>query len=68
MLLNFTELLTRQSIGTWTEYGWAWILNKPVVIVSQLPEILEHPFVWKRAARLCDDMDSAINYLVYLLK
>lgn len=66
ILLYFMESLLRQSIGTWTEFGWATALHKPVIVVSTLPEVVEHPFVWKKAARLCATLDESIEYLKYM--
>ena len=67
MLLFFAEAPDRQSIGTWVELGWAIILNKPVVVCSTLPEVVKHPFVWKHAAKVCDDLDEGIAYTQFLL-
>jgi len=65
---NFSEPLDRQSIGTWWELGWADMLGKPIVIVSTLPEVINHPFVWKRAARVCFTLDEGIGYTRFLLE
>lgn len=65
---NFPEKLERQSLGTWWELGWADMLGKPIVVVSQLPEVVQHPFVWKRVARICSTLEEGIEYTRFLLQ
>jgi len=67
MLLYFQDKLDRQSIGTWWEAGWASLLGKPIVVCSELPEVVEHPFVWRQVAKICPTLDDAVEYLVFLL-
>lgn len=67
VLLAFWEPLDRQSIGTWWEAGWASEMGKPIVVCSELPEVVEHPFVWRQAAKICPTLDDAVEYLVFLL-
>ena len=68
MLVCFKDKGDRQSIGTWVEVGWAQMLNIPFVIVSTLPEVVKHPFISRKAARVCDTLDDAITYLKFLLQ
>jgi len=68
VLLVFVEAPDRQSIGTWTEYGWADMLDKPIVVVSTLPEVIEHPFIWKSAARVCAAIEEGQDYIRFLLQ
>ena len=61
---------TRQSIGTWAEFGLAALaggLGKPVVVVTDLPEVARHPFIYRRAAKITSSFDEALEYLVFLL-
>ena len=68
VLLYFPESPGRQSIGTWAEFGYAvWGLGKPVVVVSELPEVIGHPFVYRLAAKVVPTLEEAIDYLVFLL-
>jgi len=67
VLLVFQSAPLRQSIGTWTEYGWATWQGIPVVVCSTIPEVIEHPFVYRLAARVCRTLDEAIAYLAFLL-
>lgn len=67
VLLAFWEAPDRQSIGTWWEAGWASAWDKPIVVCSQLPEVVEHPFVWRQVARICPTLDEGIEYLAFLL-
>jgi nucleoside 2-deoxyribosyltransferase len=63
----------RQSIGTWSEFGFAHGLNVsrgwpvPVVVVSDMPEVTEHPFIQQWSARVERTLDAGIAYLVFLL-
>ena len=66
VLLVFLDRCERQSIGTWFEFGWASRMGKPVVVVSSFPEVVEHPFVWRTAARVCPTLDEGIAYLRFL--
>ena len=67
LLLGFWEPLDRQSIGTWWEAGWADSKGKPIVVCSELPEVVEHPFVWRQAAKVCATLEDGVEYLAFLL-
>jgi len=67
VLVMFFEPPDRQSIGTWVEFGWADEMRKPIVVASDLPEVIQHPFIWKRAARVCPTLEEAQLYLQFLL-
>ena len=68
MLVYFIDKGDRQSIGTWIEVGWAQDLNIPFVVVSELQEVVQHPFIWKKAARICPTLDDALEYIKFLLQ
>ena len=57
----------RQSIGTWSEFGWATAWDIPVVVASDIPEVTGHPCIWRQAAQVTETLDQAIEYLVFLL-
>ena len=60
-------LPVRQSIGTWCEWGWATILGKPAVAVTDVPEVANHPFIYRQAAKVCHTLDDGIAYVEFLL-
>lgn len=66
VLLYFADPCQRQSIGTWFELGYAVRLGVPVVVVSDLPDVKEHPFVWRHAARVCQTLNEGLEYLRFL--
>lgn len=39
------EGVTHQSYGTLLEIGWAHIIGKPVILVSNDPEVVAHPVI-----------------------
>ena len=57
----------RQSVGTWAEWGMAHELNKPLIMVSDLPEVVGHPFIYKWATRLCSELEEGLEYMRFLL-
>jgi len=67
VLVYFQQQVERQSIGTWVEFGWADMLGNPIIVCSELPEVVKHPFVYKRATRIEPTLDGACNYLKFLL-
>ena len=67
LLLGFWEPPDRQSIGTWCEFGWATAWDIPIVVCSELPEVVEHPFIWRQAAKVCATLEEGVEYLAFLL-
>ena len=67
LLVYFMEAPERQSLGTWIEFGWADAWGKPIVVCSTLNEVIKHPFIYKRACRVVSDLESACDYLEFLL-
>ena len=43
------------------------MLGTPVVVWSTMPEVIEHPFITRMAARVCSTFDEAMDYLEFLL-
>jgi len=61
------EHVKRQSLGTWMELGYAKAMDIPVVIVTDIEEIADHPFIKDVAARICKTVDEGIAYTAWLL-
>lgn len=62
-----TSEITRQSIGTWSEFGFAAIgLGKPVIIVATDDAIRRHPFIEKWAALVVSNIDEAVEAVLWL--
>lgn len=55
------------SLGTVLEIGWASILRKPVILVTDDPYAAAHPVVNACAGWLLGDMEQAVELLVGLL-
>lgn len=66
LLLRFMDEPGRQSIGTWTEFGMAVEQRKMIVVVSDLPTVVKHPFVYKLATRVVATLDEGVRYLDFL--
>jgi len=67
LLVMFQDIPTRQSLGTWVEYGYAHALGKPIVVVATHHTIAKHPFIYRLAAKVCPTLDDGIEYLKFLL-
>ena len=67
LFILFEWLPGRQSIGTWAEMGFAYGCDIPYIVVSQIPEVITHPFVWKKAAKVCKDRHEGIEYARFML-
>ena len=67
LLLFFEDTISRQSIGTWTEFGYAVSEQIPIVVCSTLHEVVAHPFIYKLATRITPTIDIAVEYLTFLL-
>lgn len=60
--------LRRQSIGTWAEFGMAAYLGKPIVVVSDDPSVVEHPFVRTLAAGIYSTLEEGLKALEVLVR
>lgn len=58
VLAVYRKGLPRQSVGTWCEVGIAGYLNKPIVVVTDDPEVAKHPFIVKFASIIVDNVDE----------
>jgi len=56
----------RPSYGTTFEIAWGYSLRKPVVIVSDDPQVHHHPLMDMSGARFWD-LEEAIDYINVLL-
>ncbi len=66
VLANFLEA-TRPSLGTVSEIGMAYALNKTIVTVMEDDNIHQHPFVLEPSALVLDSLDDAIIAINSLL-
>ncbi len=55
------------SLGTVCELAWAKMAQKPTILVSDDPYILEHPVLGANAGWLLDNMEDAIEVIVGVL-
>jgi len=58
---------TRPPLGTICEMAWAGMLRTPIVLISNDPNYIEHPFVKRMASWIVPDVatllkDKVINY------
>jgi len=51
MIVVFRKGLSRQSIGTWWECGWASDALTPILLMTDDIDVMKHPFMEKYAAR-----------------
>ena len=58
----------RQSVGTWAEFGIATFLHVPVIVVTDAPEVLDHPFIRRKAAVVVETVEEGLSYLRKALK
>ena len=56
----------RQSIGTWTEFGAAVILGKPIIVVSDDPNVINHPMIREKATLVVPTLTEAYEALTFL--
>ncbi len=66
MLLVFWKGLARQSIGSWFEFATAANAGKPVVIVTDDPDIATHPFIQRRASIVVSTVEEGLDWIVRL--
>ena len=56
----------RPSIGTIIEIGWTLGLKKPLIVVSDDKQLLNHPLIECNAAWRLDNLDDAIEVIIGL--
>ncbi len=57
----------KPSYGTIIELGWAHMLGKPTVVVSDDPAVLGHPVIGSCAGWLLDDLDEGLEVVAGIL-
>ena len=63
------ELTERKpSYGTIIEMGWAHMLGKPVVLVTDDPALREHPVVQACAGWVLDNLDDGLDVVTGILE
>lgn len=62
------EGLRRQSIGTWMEMGIAAYLHKPIIVVTDDPQVFDYPFVTTFAAGRYNTIEEALKALEVLVR
>jgi hypothetical protein len=53
----------RQSVGTFMEMGMAAGLGKPMILVTDDPQVADHPFVNRFVSIVCKSVDEGIAWL-----
>lgn len=56
----------RPSIGTIIEIGWTLGLKKPLIVVSDDKQLLNHPLIECNAAWRLDNLDDAVEVIIGL--
>ncbi len=56
----------RPSIGTIIEIGWSIGLKKPLIVVSDDKQIMEHPLIKCNAAWRLKELDEAVEVIIGL--
>ena len=57
----------RQSIGTWVELGIALTRSLPIIIVTDDPDVRDHPAIQQEAAIVVDSVEEAWEWLNKIL-
>jgi nucleoside 2-deoxyribosyltransferase len=64
MLLAY---LPTPSVGTLIELGWGKALNKPVILVSEDPDLRAHPDVIQCSSWILTHLDEAVEVIIGVL-
>lgn len=56
----------RPSIGTIIEIGWAIGLRKPLIVVSDDEQYMEHPLIQRNASWRLDNLEDAVEVITGL--
>lgn len=59
--------LCRQSVGTWSEFGIATFLHTPVIVVTDDPDVFDHPFIKRKAAIIVSTVEEGLEWLRKIL-
>lgn len=57
----------RQSVGTWIELGIASWLHKPIIVITDDPDVRDHPAIQQCAAIVVDNLTEATQWLNKIL-
>jgi len=61
------EKLDRQSIGTWSEFGYAGMaLHIPIIVVAKERQVVAHPFITDMASMIVPTLNEAIDAILWL--
>ncbi|MEO0215645.1 MAG: nucleoside 2-deoxyribosyltransferase [candidate division WOR-3 bacterium] len=64
IILAYLILAERKlPIGTVAEIMYAWLHQKPVVVVSEDRRILQHPWIQALSVKIFNDLSSATKYI-----
>ncbi len=63
VFLVFWRNSGRQSVGTWAEFGIAADHNKVIIVVTDDPDVADHPFILRRAAVVVSTIEVGMSYL-----
>ncbi len=66
ILCVFWRGFTRQSIGTWMELGAAALLGKPIVVVTNDPDVVSHPFILRFGSLTVGTIEEGLGALAWL--
>lgn len=58
----------KMSLGTLLELGWAHALRKPTILVTNDPQLIEHPVVQANASWILSTLDEAEEVIVGVLQ
>ena len=63
IILANLEHATEISIGTLFEIAWGKAFQKPTIVVENMHDLHDHPFVREGASHLCPNLDIALQVL-----
>ena len=63
ILVNFHLIGTKLPIGTVMEIMYAWMIKKPVIVVSVDPRIVDHPWIQAMVVRIFAGIPEACEYI-----
>jgi len=69
MIVNllYADSINRPSIGTYFEIGYAYAYGIPVVVISDDPSTISHPFIRLPAMGIVETLEEAIDLIVFYL-
>ena len=56
----------RPSIGTIIEIGWSIGLRKPLIVVSDVEYLMEHPLIQRNASWRLENLEDAVEVITGL--